>query len=378
MRFRFFLSDQHGDIELSEDDLAQPFLTSPSERHPFLTLGDYFGALQQFITPNIATVLRAIQTPAYAAGDIDEIIIRSEKHGAFYHIASVSLSNLPDERRFAVTSALSGSARASLAEEIRILRQLAEMNHEFLPEMYCHDTVFRESVSGAAEFLMVLGEWLSGFHEWHAGRVPETGECRIQLWDYENGYRFLDDGDSFELLEQAAYILTCFYDQASYRQIYPWHHGAGDFIAKCGSGSISVRLITARQYEPLVGFDHYEEADSLVALIHFLLNLILRMRLDRLDGVYEPVWLGRYAVRAAIAGFFRGMAACRENNRPVAVPGEDFLALMQSFDGREILEMYSSLMEIYADEDQDDFNLIREKIAAHSEEIYRELQDFSL
>ena len=377
MHFRYLLSDQHGDIELSEDDLAQPFLTSPTETHPFLTLGDYFGALEKFITLHIATVLHSLLSGKYANEAIGEIIIRSEKHGAFYHIASVTLPGIIGDSRFVVTSALSGPARASLADEINILRQLSEITADFVPGIYCHDTVAWETGSGRAEFLMALGEWLNGYHEWHAGRVPETGEYRIQLWDYENGYRFLSEKEVFEVLRQAAYILTYYYDQASYRQIYPWHHGAGDFIAKCGPVSTSVKLITARQYEPLVGFDQYEEADNLVALIHFLLNLTLRMRLDRLDGVYEPVWLGTYGVRAALAGFFAGLSASKENNRPM-VAGEDFLAIMQSFDAREILEMYSSLLEIYAEEDQDDFNLIREKIEAHSEELWQELQNFSL
>ena len=49
MHFQFLLSDPHGDIELSPEDLDQPFLISPEEQHPFLTLEDYFVALQNFI-----------------------------------------------------------------------------------------------------------------------------------------------------------------------------------------------------------------------------------------------------------------------------------------------------------------------------------------
>ena len=225
---------------------------------------------------------------------------------------------------------------------------------------------------------MVLGEWLAGYHEWHASDDPGSGDRKIHLWDYENGYRFLSDVESYELLLQAATILTCYYDQASFRQIYPWHHGAGDFVAKAEPDAISVKLITARQYEPLVQFDQAEEADRLVATIQFLLNLALRMRLDRLDGVGEPVWLEAFAVHSAIDGFFAGLAATQAEDRLMIGPVADFLEIMQSFDAREIYDMYESLLEIYAEEDQDDFRLIREELADHAAELHEALQEFSL
>jgi len=378
MHFRFLLADQYGDIELCAEELRQPFLLSPTEKHPFLTLADYFGALEKFLTQDDGRILHFILNGEQSRENIDEIVIRSEKHGAFYHIASFSLTGRGGSKKFAVTTAISEPARLSLAEEIGILQQLSDIAADFIPEIYCHGTVKWETESDEEKFLMVLGEWLSGYHEWHASEVPGTGEYKIKLWDYENGYRFLDDAETFALLQQAAYILTYYYDQASYRQIYPWHHGAGDFIAKCESGETTVKLITARQYEPLVDFDQYEEADNLVAAIHFLLNLTLRMRLDRLDGVGEPVWLDTYGVRAALAGFFAALAAGQKNGRLKIVPAEDFLEIMRSFNAAEILEMYASLLEIYADEDQDDFNLIREKIGAHSEELQQEIQNLEL
>ena len=180
------------------------------------------------------------------------------------------------------------------------------------------------------------------------------------------------------MLRQAAYILTLYYDQASFCQIYPWHHGAGDFIVKCEPDALSVKLITARQYEPLVYFDRQEQADRLVAAIHFLLNLALRIRLDRLDGVGKPAWFGAHAVHAAVAGFFAGLADTSASDRLQLGSAEDFLAVMQSFDAGEICDMYGSLLEIYAGEDQDDFDLIRRELSGHVEELQQALQEFSL
>jgi hypothetical protein len=378
MRFRYLLSDQHGDIELCPEDLKQPFRISPSETHPFLTLADYFGALEKFIVSDENDILHSL-LEKHAVTDISEIIICSEKHGAFYHIASVTVAGPEENIKFAVTTALPESARKFLEEEYVILHELSAMNSNLIPQIYSKNSIIWEKESGPEEFLMVSGEWLDGYHEWHLSDDKKSGENRIHLWDYENGYRYLTATASFELLRQAAYILTFYFDQGSFRQIYPWHHGAGDFVVKAeAAGTISVKLITARQYEPLVQFDKTEEADRLVATIHFLLNLCIRMRLDRLDGVGEPAWFDEFAVDAAVAGFFDGLAATRTANRLLIGPAEEFLEIMRSFDAREISDMYDSLLEIYSDEDQDDFHMIQEKLADHAAELHKALRNFSL
>ncbi len=383
MLFRFLLSSPHGDIELSQQDLQQPFLISPSEEHPFLSLNDYFGVLQEFIKLDHGKNLRAAlgkQNPQASnnPADITEVVIRSEKHGAFYHIASVEICGLEKKNKFAVTTALSESARTSLQEEYGILQELFKISPDYLPEFFYMETVKWQAGSNTAEFLMALGEWFDGYHEWHASDDPESGDRKILLWDYENGCCFLPNSASYEMLRRIAFILTLYYDQDSFRQVYPWHHGAGDFVVKAESGAISVKLITARQYEPLVHFGEGEEADRLVAAIHFLLNLALKIRLDRLDGVGEPVWFDEFAVKAAVDGFFTGLAATATDKRLKIGTAADFLEIMQSFDTQEIYDMYESLLEIYADEDQDDFHLIQEELHDHAGELYAALQSFSL
>jgi hypothetical protein len=383
MHFRFLLSDPQGDIALSPQDLDQPFLLSPEEVHPFLTLKDYFSALQEFIMLDDGKHLRS------AFGDqglldadnpaaIPEVLIRSEKHGAFYHIASIGISGHEKKGKFAVTTALSGSARTALQEEYGILRKLSALAPDYLPKLLEMETVTLQTDRGVEEFCMVLGEWLAGYHEWHLSDGHAADKQEIRLWDYDNGYRYLSGAQSFELLRQAACILTLYYDQESFCQIYPWHHGAGDFVARCTAETMSVKLITARQYEPLVHFDGAAEADRLVAAIHFLLNLALRMRLDRLDGIGKPAWFEGFAVHAAVAGFFAGLDATAAANRLMLGPAADFLAIMQSFEAREIYDMYDSLLEIYAEEDGDDFHLIRQELADHAAELRQALQNFNL
>jgi hypothetical protein len=56
----------------------------------------------------------------------------------------------------------------------------------------------------------------------------------------------------------------------------------------------------------------------------------------------------------------------------------DFLEIMQSFGAQEIFDMYGSLLQIYADEDQDDFRLIQDSLADHSAQLHDALQRYSL
>ena len=383
MHFQFLMSGPEGDIELSPETLALPFAISPDEQHPFLTLADYFAALRQLIMLDGGRVLSLALKNTGLQGeislsDISRVVIRSEKHGAFYHIASIEIIGPAQNRKFAVTAALSEGARATLEEEYGILRELAGIRPTAFPEVFCLESLAVQTDRGAAEFLMVAGEWLAGYHEWHATLDPAAGQQRIRLWDYENGFRFLSDAESHALLRLASCILTCSYDQSSYCQIYPWHHGAGDFVVNPGPGALSVKLVTARQYGPLVHFEGAEPADRLVAAIHFLLNLCLRIRLDRIDGVGEPAWLDAFAVHAAVEGFFSGLQAALQAKRLMIGPAADFLDIMRSFDPQELYGMYDSLLAIYAEEDEDDFRLIQEKLPAHTEELHAALQEFTL
>ena len=382
MQIRFLLSDPQGDVELSQAYLEQPFLTGPAEQHPFLSLKDYFGALQQFITLQKGAVLEDAlikQSDQYPGvlSDITEVIIRSEKHGAFCHIASIEPRGLAIPCKFAVTTALSPSAKESLQEEFAIMQKLAQMPEIFLPSIFSIESVTWQTPTGEEEFLMVLGEWLSGYHEWHLSDNPATGKHQIKLWDYEQGYRFLSTAESYDILRQAAFILTYYYNQDEFRQIYPWHHGAGDFVVRADPKLIAVKLITIRQYEPLVYFEQEEGRDRLVAAIHFLLNLCLRMRLDRLDGTGSPAWFDSFGINAALEGFFAGLITSREEGR-LQVPLEEFCEIMRSFSAREIYDMHDSLLAMYAAENEDEFSLIQEKLPEHAEQLHAALQEFTL
>jgi len=384
MHFRFFFSTPQGDKELAPKDLAQPFLLNPDKKHPFLTLEDYFGALQKFIlsdnAKNLQAALVGMQLPNNDSlvNNLSEIIIQSEKHGAFYHIASITPVGLQEKRKLAITTALSDSAKATLKKEYRLIQQLAVKNPEFLPRLFCLGQVPWQAADGTEEFYMMLGEWLTDHHEWHLSHNQAAGRQQIHLWDHDKGYFFLSDSESYELIRQTAIILTSYYDQRSFCQIYPWHHGAGDFIVRVEPQTIAVKLITVRGYQPLICFENAGSYEQLSGAIQFLLNLSLRIRLDRLDGIGEPAWLDSFAVKAAVAGFFSGLLAAANREGLSFKEIETVLEILRTFHIDEICGMYEPLLDIYADEDQDDLQLIKEKLKAHVTDLYSALQKFSL
>ncbi len=99
--------------------------------------------------------------------------------------------------------------------------------------------------------------------------------------------------------------MTSYYDLPTFSQIYPWHLAAGDFIVRLAGDRVEVRLVAARQYGSLIGPPDLPPEE---ALLFFLLNLTLRLRLDRLNGVGDLAWADDGCLQPAFDGFFRALA----------------------------------------------------------------------
>jgi len=95
MIVKHLFSSPKGDIPIGPDELVIPFKVSPSKDHPYLTLGGYFEAIKDFIMRDNGNALTAALTEmlnrCIGLDTIDEILIRSEKHGALYHVASIEI-----------------------------------------------------------------------------------------------------------------------------------------------------------------------------------------------------------------------------------------------------------------------------------------------
>ena len=231
---------------------------------------------------------------------LNEIIVRSEKHGAFYHPASIEVLTTNKRVKFGLNIAVSGTGRNALKKEYDVLGMLHEQYKlPYLPQPFLMDEMH--------SMVFLLEEWFEGYHEFSSlidPRWRSTGKTLGIRQRRAISHRCTE----LEIYRQAARILTLFYNLKDFRLIYPWHHAAGDFIVKIADKDhIDVRLTTVRGYESFMGRDKDDAVNPSVALFYFLLHLSVQMRLDRLDGVGDSVWADDFCVDATLKGFFQGL-----------------------------------------------------------------------
>ncbi|MBW2615507.1 MAG: hypothetical protein JRD02_04970 [Deltaproteobacteria bacterium] len=381
MLIEYLFSGPKGDIPIGPDELAIPFKISPSENHPFLTLKDYFEAIKEFILEDhgkpLIAVIRERSNKDISQDTIQKILIRSEKHGDLYHLASVEIFIGTKSVKLSVSTAVSEKGKGYLHHEFDILKFLDRtFNLPYLPKPYFAGAIERHAGPSKESLSMVLADWFEDYHEWHLSIEKESGKQRVCIWDLKNGHGFASEEESHEIFKKAARILTLYYDTQNFSQIYPWHHAAGDFIVKRTNGIIDVKLTTARRYESFMGFFSDENVDPVIALIYFFLNLTIKMRLDRLDGLGDTVWAGGFSVEAATKGFFEALRIIETEGRYYPGKVDDLISLLKSFSPEEIEKLLHSLLEMYRKDDPGDFSIIQSNLKGHVNQLYRAIQGF--
>jgi len=373
MNIHYLFSSPDGDISLTANDLARPFLITPAEPHPFLTLGDYFKSIETFIIKKHLNKQTDINS-------IREILIRSEKHGALYHPASVEVLIDGKPLKMAVITAVSEKGKEWLAREYEILKHLTRSYKlPYLPQIYTKGEVTCKADDNKHERLvMLLAEWFEGYHEWHLSIDEKDLSQKICIWDLENSNRYASKNEASEIFRQASKIITLYYDTNSFKQIYPWHHAAGDFIVGTRNSRIDVKLTTARRYESIMDSFSEDKVNPIIAIVYFFLNLTVRMRLDKLDGVGKTVWAGDFSAGAATAGFFEALMTMETKDRYNLGKIEDLLSLLQSFSEKELEGLFQSLLILYQKDDPEDLAVIQKNMDRHILVLHQTLQDFHL
>ncbi|MFP3928571.1 MAG: hypothetical protein ACLFUP_06670 [Desulfobacteraceae bacterium] len=370
VRVEYAAASMDGDVPLAESELDAPFLTEPKRPHPVLTLRDYFQALECFIKRCLGPEREGLEGVPASPWNPDQIIIRSEKHGAFAHIASIDLISGIDKIKICASTALKEEGNLTLHNEYHILRRLRKSHGlPYLPRpMALGDTT--AGPGGQERLSILLTDWFEGFHEWHLHPGDPGSPPGIQIWDQEYGHRPAAPEEIHRIFEEAARILTLYYHPETFCQITPWHHAAGDFIVRSTPESTEMRLCTARGFRPLPGITT-AEADPHVALVYFLLNTALRMRLDRRDGLEEPVWAGETAVKSTVKGFLRAVESTRAASRAgIGRPG-DLLALLCSFSPEELARLHAPLISLYREGDPEEKALMEDRLPDHSLTLFR-------
>ncbi len=367
MSAEVLLSSPAGDIRLRGPDLERPFRMTPSADHPFLSLGDYFRGIESFV--------RERGLSGRAGGELEDgppepLLIRSEKHGALYHVCRVEVRAGSRRSEFGVLTALSRPARETLHREFDLLAELSRRTDPpLLPRPFFRKEVTLGREGRQASGLMCLVEWLPGFHEWHLAPGPARDRPGIVIWDLQNGLRPASESECRSIFRQAARILTLLCDPGKQRHIHPWHHAAGDFVVRPAGDGVQLKLTTARGYPPIIPFSEAGAVPLLFALVYFVLQLTVQMRLDRADGVGEPLWAGTPALEAALEGFLEGLAGLSARGRLSRAAAGDALGLLRSLSPEELLQLYAPLLPWYEQRSPADFPLIRDRLPAHSVEL---------
>ena len=384
MTIEYLFSAPKEDIPAGLDELSLPFKITPSEQHPFLALRDYFEAIRRFILIDqekpLVRILKERFSNEIDFNSIEKILIRSEKHGVLYHLASVEILADDKRTRLAVSTAISEKSRAWLTHEYKTLKFLNRSRKlPYLPEVYFKREVACPPGKKKKETLsMFLGQWFEGYHEWHISVDQKDSRQKICIWDLKEGHRYASSEEAFEIFKQISKILTLYYDTIDFNQIYPWHHAAGDFIVKSGDRGIDVKLTTAREYQSIMDYFLKDAVNPMIALIYFFLNLSVKVRLDKLDGVEKMVWAGDFSVRAAVEGFFEALVEMERAGTYHLGKAEDLFALLKTFGREEIERLFQPLLDLYRKGDPEDYQTLRPNLESHVSQLYLVLQGVHL
>ncbi len=313
-KFKFLISGLGGTITEKHPVWKCPlpenrYCRAVSGRMP-VSCGDYFTAARAFLSSNhfhslVSSIYQQTKTSILPEA-IESVFIVLEKHGEFYHPAKIRV--LAQKRRFefVLNVAVSKAGLDCIENEFKLLKKLhRDCSWNFIPEAYEKNAI-RLSIQ-APRFEMFLGEWFSGFNEFHVHSTGRDKFRRIEVWDYGRGNYFLSEKHAYELYCQTAMILTCYFNLATFERIHPWHHAAGDFVVKIQEDHPKVKLVTVRGYNPLICSGKKNTEPLVETLAFFLMDLSIRNRIDRYSGTGGIAWADDVYVMATIDGFFKGL-----------------------------------------------------------------------
>lgn len=355
---------------------AQRFLPSRADAGLLVAAtlrnGPYLDAVLSFLLkkdcePLLAALAWYLGQPVTIA-DIDGLALRAEKHGACYHVARADVSVAGVVFPIVVNVAASPADRSILERDFQLLSKLGrQYAQSSVPKIFYKGAArYRDGRLAGGWLHMFAGQWFAGFHEFHLHRDAAAGHDAIMLWDLDHGYRCLPDNQRLDLYREAARILTQHYDPMSGRQIYPWKHAAGDFVARQHNNTIELRLITIRNYAKVVPFALGKSMARLLSLVYFLLHLTIQMRLDRLQGVGEMAWAEDSCLAPIMDGFFAGLAVS-EQSRDLT-QGIDLVSLLRDFSSSDWAQLHEQFLAIY-DFSEEELDLIACHGTTHLDEL---------
>ena len=340
--------------------------------------GDYFTGLRTFIERNrFKAIIDAGSRQLgrqLKANELKEVRICLEKHGEYYHPARLDVAVAGGRFALVASAAFSEPGQTAIKNDfVNMDRLNRQFPYSFLPDVYCEDRVGLGS--GLPKMRICLGQWLDGYNEFHLTRRSTSKAVEMVVWDPQRGNFYLSENQRLNVYRQAAMILTAYYNLETTEQAFAWHHAAGDFVLALenASGGIDLKLITVRKYAPLIDNNPAPPEAIFQALLLFLLNMTIRMRLDRLDGVAEMVWADDHSVAATVKGFFQGLTLqSRGDIIPAGVPAL-FHAYLKDLSAEDAFDLLASMVA-QMPSGSPELSLIKTHVRDHAAALHRAIQ----
>lgn len=380
-RFDFFLETADQPVTPGHPVWSMPLPSSrnwnpeeaPARPWDTFSVGDYFSAIRLFLEGPARKVINKILAENGAGDNTPESLdIYLAKHGEFYHPARLKAFIGGSKRLEGVVNvALSPAGIRLIRKEYALLEKLIrQFQPAYLPEVHAFAEV---PVPGRAPLPMFLGEWFSGYQEFHLTRNTPNGKQQLVLWDPENGNRYLAREQSEELYRQATRILTHYFNLSTLECIGAWHHAAGDFVVRASGSGMDVRLVSVREYGPLLRRGHAAPNAApdirtlLEVLLLFLIKTSLHMRLDRLDGVGQTGWSGPEAVDGTVAGLVEAVA---DKPAPSEIPlGKLFLSYLAAVSEADLLDLCRGIVAKTFHPLSSELPLVKSRLSEHAADL---------
>jgi hypothetical protein len=350
--------------------LERPTGSDDTELSP-ITYEAYTAALKRFVIRQQDYLSQIVAANA-CNEKVEKIDLIVEKHGPDYHPAHIVINK---DVHLVLNVAFTERSQTLLKNEFDHFRYIRrKISTDSIPEMYLLDSETLEKPNGnTSRMLIMMGDWLEGFHEFHLSNEAKGRSLRLLLWDMDHGYTFLSESQSEVIWRKAAYILTNFYDAKTFEEIFPWHHASGDFVASPVNEELDLKLITIRQYGPRLEFHEHSPENQVTAMALFLVNLSIQMRLDRLDGVGEIVWAPDCSVEPTLKGFIDALRRKVEDGKCDERLMNGFSKNLKQLCPSELTKIFQAVVESY-DSEAPDIPIINSNLAHHIFSVYKAIQ----
>jgi hypothetical protein len=363
---RIFIDSPDGLLAFGRQYAGVPLPWGLDAEGPAVTYGTYFEALTNFLSPNgyqpLCTALSQLLERPVPLQEILELSIISQKHGAFYHVAQVRAKLAEQHYSLAVNSAVHPVRQAFLDHEFALFQDLNKrFPLGFIPRVSVLGSSSGMDENGShVTIRSFVAEWFEGYHEFHLAQPGPESTPSIEVWDGHGNRSVLTGEESRSLYHQAALILTAYY------------HAAGDFILKRQATGLQLRQISVRGYLSLVSVGP-DPADQWLPLVHFFLNLSLRMRLDRLDGTGKLVWAGAECLQGVVSGFLEGWEQKAEKD--ATLPRRSgVIAVLRSFTAEEWLSLVLPVLEDGLEE-ADELEFFQPRLKEHVHSLFKAVRE---